>query len=66
MQHLVGNPIIKTDGKREIIVKDGFHGHGIDLHVCTNGFQTTIVNMDNDMLSWLRESIDEYLSQGSE
>ena len=49
----------RIDGKRTIKIVNT--DYGIDVHVCRNGFQTTIVTMDREMLLWLRDAIVEHL-----
>ena len=54
---------VKTDGKRKIIVKPAHYSEeGFDVSVCINGFQSTIVTMDEEMLGWLKDAITEHLN----
>lgn len=62
--------IIKTDGKRRIKVADTeskFSREGdVDLSFCINGSQQTIISIDQAMLVWLKEAIDEYKASANE
>jgi hypothetical protein len=53
---------VKTDGERRIIVRDArYPEEGFDVSVCLNGYQSTIVSMDKEMLLWLKEAITEHV-----
>lgn len=59
--------IFKTDGKRRVAISDeDYVFGGIDIKVCRNGWQTTVVTIDKEMLSWLKDVITEYLEHSSE
>lgn len=52
----------RTDGKRSICISDEDYDYGgFDVQVCRNGYQTTIVTMDKEMLIWLKHAIVEHL-----
>lgn len=53
--------ITKTDGKRSIGIGKIYSKDGVDLSFCRNGFQTTVVKVDRDMLPWLIDAVYEYL-----
>ena len=53
---------IRTDGKRLVqIFNDRFdEAHEVSLAFCRNGYQTTSVTIDLEMLSWVGDVVDEY------
>ena len=54
--------VIKTDGKRKVTVWPAYYAsEGFDVGICRNGYQTTVVTMDREMLAWLRDAITEQL-----
>ena len=53
-----------SDGKRSVIVKvsDDFDDE-IDLHICRNGFQTTVITLDPEMLVWVRDCCNRFIEK---
>ncbi|MCK7581041.1 MAG: hypothetical protein MZV65_39560 [Chromatiales bacterium] len=51
--------ITKTDGTRSISVSKSRYS-GIDIAVCLNGWQTTVVRIDDDMLQWMVDAVAEF------
>lgn len=55
---------VKTDGKRRIsIAAASMPQEGFNVSVCRNGWQTTVVTLDQEMLMWLRDAITEHLGK---
>lgn len=54
--------VVKTDGKKEIIVSQSrYASDELEISICRNGFQSTVVSIDEEMLQWLHDAIAEYL-----
>jgi hypothetical protein len=53
-----------SDGKRSIIVEtsDDFTDE-VDIHICRNGFQTTVITVDPEMLVWVRDCCNRYIKK---
>jgi len=56
-------PIVKTDGKRLIsLSKDKWTEHDMfDLSICKNGWQSTTIGIDKEMVYWLHEATKELI-----
>ena len=53
---------VKTDGNRTVEVRPAKYAtEGFDVSICRNGWQSTVVTMDREMLLWLRDAITEQL-----
>lgn len=52
----------RSDGKRTVKVSSD--GGTPEISICRNGYQTTVVAADLEMLEWLFEALDEYLHGG--
>lgn len=51
-----------TDGKRLVSVgNDKDATGGISLEICHNGYQTTNIGLDREMLTWLHVVVNEYI-----
>jgi hypothetical protein len=50
------------NGKKYVyIVKAIFQENGFDVGICRNGFQTTVVSVDEELLKMLKEAIDKFM-----
>ena len=56
------NEMMRSDGKRRISVNPAsMSSDDVDVTVCRNGVQSTVITMDVEMLGWLQTAISEYL-----
>lgn len=56
----VGIMITKTDGKKKLTIETAEYEEAIELGVCRNGYQTTVVTIDFEMIDWLKDALEEY------
>ena len=50
-----------TDGKRSVTFSPSTWGDTyVELSICRNGWQTTTVEIDRDMVVWLRDMAEEF------
>jgi len=49
-----------VDGPRSVTVTDGYEPGDIDIKVCRNGSQATVVTLDAEMMAWLAKMIADY------
>lgn len=53
------DPIWRSAGNKRVILEKARYS-GFDITLCSNGYQSTVVNVDVDMLEWLTEILNEH------
>ena len=60
------NETVKTDDKRRISISnsDRYNPDLFDIKICLNGWQSTTVTVDREMLGWLSDAIKKHFDVG--